>query len=205
MKKTIVLCILLAAGASATPVGPCARLPLPDYDVGLVEYKLLDTVFVGDTYEFKQVAVANYSVGPALPWFEIRLPSGYTDRRPLVLGVGETTTVSWLFTQPRTYESVGIYPVCCCTLEWSLDEDPTNDGGWKYVVVLPRPGIGTAEVAVAMPYRPTASLSTRLSRKGDPDAVWYTTTGSRVRQAAARPGVYFCVQGWTARRVVLVR
>ncbi len=32
---------------------------------------------------------------------------------------------------PTVFESAGVYPGICCTLEWSLDQDPTNDGGTK--------------------------------------------------------------------------
>jgi hypothetical protein len=197
-----VAALLLSAAPALARTAPAARFTY-EYDVGLVDFTLWDTVFVGDTYTFNKVDVANYSVVPAYVWFEFRLP-GYTGGKLLVLPVGDTQTV-FLPLEPTVFESAGVYFVICCTLEWSLDQNPTNDGGTKYVVVLPRPGIEDAGPACGMPRRPSASLETGLNRAGGVNVWWYTATGRRIRPAAARPGVYFDVQGKVVRRVVLVR
>jgi hypothetical protein len=100
------------------------------------------------------------------------------------------------------FESAGVYLVCCCALEWSLDQDSTNNGGTEHVTVLPRPGVKSAD---QNPRRLAVSHSTRVLRAGEPGGIWCTTTGNRVRAAAARPGVQVVVRDRTVSRVVLVR
>ncbi|MBN2466122.1 hypothetical protein JXD38_10930 [candidate division WOR-3 bacterium] len=198
-----VTALFLLAAPTLARTAPAARSSNV-YDVGLVDFTLWDTVCVGDTYRFNQVAVANYSVVPAPVWFEVGLPSGYADRTFLFLPIGGTQTVSW-WLMPMVFESAGVYLGVRCTLEWSRDEDPTNNGRTKHVVVLPRHRTRNAEAADCGPRRPAASYSTQVLRTDEPGASWYTTTGIRVRSSAARPGIYFKVQGRTVRKVVLIR
>ncbi|MBM3332426.1 hypothetical protein FJY68_11365 [candidate division WOR-3 bacterium] len=209
MRKILALSLLLVAGASGALTPSSAWSGSYDYDVGLVDYKPFDTILVGDTYTFDRVAVRNYSVVPASVTFHLTLfgPDsviGYADSRDLVLPVGVTDTVYWLY-MPTVFESAGVCLVCCCTLEWSQDQNPANNGGRKHVVVLPRPGVRTAEPADWEPHRAVTSTSTRVLRAGEPGATWYTPAGSRVRAAAARTGVYVVRDDLAVYRVVLLR
>jgi hypothetical protein len=201
--------VLVAASAAAQPASAKPSMPY-DYDVGLVGYTFWDTVFVGDTYMFDHVTAKNYGQQAAFgAWLGYLLFDGdsnvvFEHWYAFDLSVGDSDIIS-LPATPKVYDTPGVYIVCDCTLDLSGDQNPSNDGGIKHVVVLPRPGVEDAEPASLKPCRPVATLATSLNGAGGPEVTWYTVAGSRVRSAPARPGIYFHVQGRTARRVVLVR
>ncbi|MBN2466342.1 hypothetical protein JXD38_12045 [candidate division WOR-3 bacterium] len=204
--------MLLLATPALARTAPAAR-SAPQYDVGLVDFTLWDTVFVGDTYHvFDSVIVRNYGTTDAsdvplvVTMFADDTVVVYSNTwglPDLAVGQSETVYVFWP-DGGRVFDSAGVYIVCGCELRWPPDQNPDNDGGIKRVVVLPRSGAAVAEPEGKEPGR-LGSHATCLVGAGSPKVTWYTATGSRVRSSAARPGVYFEVRGKAVRRVVLVR
>ena len=205
--------VLVAAPAAAQPASAGPFTPY-DYDVGLVNYTFWDTVFVGDTFRFNSVLVRNYGAVPAVGVpFGLRLFSqdsmaGYEDWKLLDLpALSDTERIYWSSAGGRVFDSPGVYVVCRCTVAWTLDQNPENDGGRKRVVVLPRPGVEDAEPASPRPGPPVATLATSLNSADGSEVTWYTIAGSRVRSTPARPGIYFLRTTAAAapRKVLLVR